>query len=186
MAKKHRGHSEGAWTNAKKICRLNARQIEMARALGMNPKKLPRLRPAPQERWKLAVGDFIEECYRKRFGEDPPGHHAHADSGPQQPSAGQRHLPERERISGAAGQVADLVCYLMNLSDDLETLLTKGTVARAMLPTIAEELRAIAEALEKGRSISPFPEITLPSGPTRPDSSRESDQEGTFDDEIPF
>src|SRR4029078_11777358 len=41
------------WRNAKRICRLNARQIEMARALGMNPKKLPGLRPSPQQRWKL-------------------------------------------------------------------------------------------------------------------------------------
>ena len=186
MAKKHRGHGEDAWTKAKKICRLNARQIEMARALGMNPKKLPRLRPAPHERWKLAVGDFIEECYRKRFDEDPPGHHAHADSGPQQPSAAQRHVPAQEGISNAAGQVADLVCYLMNLRDDLETLLTNGSGAAGTLPTIAQELRVIAEALEKGRSISPFPEIALPSGLRRRTSSRESDQEGAFDDEIPF
>jgi hypothetical protein len=187
MAKKHRGHGEDAWRNAKKICRLNARQIEMARALGMNPRKLPRLRPAPHERWKLPVGDFIEECYRKRFGENPPGHHAHADSGPQQlPSAAQRHVPAREGISDAAGQVADLACYCVNLADDLETVLTKGTASAGMLPAIAEELRAIAEALENGRSISPFPEITLPSGPRRRASSRESDQDGTFDDDIPF
>lgn len=49
----------------------------MARALGLNPRKLPRLRPSPQERWKLPVGEFIEECYRKRFGvprdRDPRG-----------------------------------------------------------------------------------------------------------------
>jgi hypothetical protein len=41
MAKTRRAHDEEAWTNAKKICRLNARQVEMARALGMNPRKLP-------------------------------------------------------------------------------------------------------------------------------------------------
>ena len=45
MAKKRRAHDEEAWTNAKKICRLTARQVEMARALGMNPRKLPGLRP---------------------------------------------------------------------------------------------------------------------------------------------
>jgi hypothetical protein len=184
MAKK-RGHDEDAWRNAKKICRLDARQIEMARALGMNPTKLPRLRPGPHQRWKLPVGDFIEECYRKRFGEDPPSI-TPTRPGPHKPSPAQRHLPAGERISDAAGQVADLICYLMNLTDDLETLLTKGTVAAAMLPKIAEELRAIAEALENRRSILPFPGITLPSGPTRRASSRERDQEETFDDEIPF
>ena len=71
MAKKRRAHDEEAWTNAKKICRLTARQVEMARALGMNPKKLPGLRPSPQEKWKLPVGEFIEECYGKRFGGNP-------------------------------------------------------------------------------------------------------------------
>ena len=66
MAKKRRAHDEEAWTNAKKICRLTARQVEMARALGMNPKKLPGLRPSPQEKWKLPVGEFIEECPCRR------------------------------------------------------------------------------------------------------------------------
>lgn len=74
MAKKRRAHDEEAWTNAKKICRLNARQVEMARARGMNPRKLPGLRPSPQERWKLPVGEFIEERCRKRFGRAPRDH----------------------------------------------------------------------------------------------------------------
>jgi hypothetical protein len=43
----------------------------MGRALGMNPRKLPDLRASSQERWKLPVGEFIEERYRKRFGGDP-------------------------------------------------------------------------------------------------------------------
>ena len=76
MAKKRRAHDEEAWTNAKKICRLTARQVDMARALGMNPKKLAGLRPSPQERWKLPVGEFIEECYWKRFGGDTRDQHA--------------------------------------------------------------------------------------------------------------
>ncbi|OFW21756.1 MAG: hypothetical protein A3H97_22900 [Acidobacteria bacterium RIFCSPLOWO2_02_FULL_65_29] len=56
MAKKGRAHDEEAWRNAKKVCRLNARQVEMARVLVMNPKKLPGLRPNPRQRWKLPVG----------------------------------------------------------------------------------------------------------------------------------
>jgi hypothetical protein len=55
MANKRRSHDVEAWTSAKKICRLTARQVEMARRLGMNPKKLPGLRPGPHERWKLPV-----------------------------------------------------------------------------------------------------------------------------------
>ena len=68
MSKKGRTHSEDQWRNAKKICRLTVQQVEMARRLGMNPNKLPGLRPGPHQRWKLAVGPFIEECYQKRFG----------------------------------------------------------------------------------------------------------------------
>ena len=77
MAKKGRAHDEEAWTNAKKICRLSARQVEMARALGMNPRKLPGLRPSPQQRWKLPVGAFIEECCGgpsvRELGKPPSG-----------------------------------------------------------------------------------------------------------------
>jgi len=47
MANQRRAHDE-AWTNATKVCRLTARQVEMARALGMNPRKLLGLRPSPQ------------------------------------------------------------------------------------------------------------------------------------------
>ena len=61
MAKNRRAQDDHAWRNAKKICQLNDRQVEMARALGMNPKKLPGLRPGPPQHWKLPVGEFIEE-----------------------------------------------------------------------------------------------------------------------------
>ena len=43
------------WTNATKSA---ARKVEIARALGTNPRKLPRPRPNPQQRWKLPVGEF--------------------------------------------------------------------------------------------------------------------------------
>src|SRR6516164_321900 len=114
MSSRGRSHREEAWRNAKKICRLNRRQVEMARALGMNPKKLPRLRPSPQQRWKLPVGEFIEACYWKRFGGNPLDHHPHrpergsAKLLTAQPDGGLK--PVRE----AAWQVEDLVCYLMN------------------------------------------------------------------------
>ncbi len=77
MARKRRPYHEESWRKAKRICQLNARQVEMARALGMNPKKLSSLRPSPQQRWKLPVGEFIEARYWKRFGGDPLDHHLH-------------------------------------------------------------------------------------------------------------
>ena len=87
MATKGRAHHEEAWRKAKKICQLSARQVEMARALGMNPKKLPGLRPGPQQRWKLPVGKFIEACYWKRFGGDP------LDRQPHKPEPGSCGIP---------------------------------------------------------------------------------------------
>ena len=55
-----------------------------------------------------------------------------------------------------------------------------------VLPQVIEELRQIAEALNTGAPISPIPAIPLPPCPTRHAFSRRSDQERTFDDEIPF
>jgi len=167
--------------DAKKICRLNARQVEMARRLGMNPNKLPGLRPTPQHRWKLPVGAFIEECYRKRIGSDA---HAHNSQVLEPGSRKHPHAPERLRDAG--WQLGDLVCYLINLADDLQKWLPQGTVDREIVPQVSEELREIAQALDTGAPISPMPAIPLPPRPTRRALSRQDDLEPTFDDDIPF
>ena len=59
------------WIEARQRHRLSHAQIQMARELGMNPKKFGKLDNHDQERWKLPLGQFIEECYRKRFGRLP-------------------------------------------------------------------------------------------------------------------
>ncbi len=201
MAKKRRAHDEEAWRNAKKTCRLTARQVEMARVLGMNPKKLPGLRPSPQQRWKLPVGKFIEQRYWRRFGGHP------LDQNPQAPEPDSRkastgvptsrtmrravvavhrdaHAPEG--VGDAASQAADLVCYVMNLADDLQKWLAQGTVAPGAQPQVSEELREIAKALDTGAPFSPIPAIPLPPRRSRPAFSRRGDDEPTVDDEIPF
>lgn len=181
MAKKGRAHGEKAWRNAKKICRLNARQVEMARRLSMNPNKLPGLRPTPQQRWKLPVGAFIEECYRKRFGSDAHDHNSQV----LEPGS-RKHAHAPERLRNAGWQLGDLVCYLINLADDLQKWLAQGTVDREILPQVSEELREIARALDTGAPISPMPAIPLPPRPTRRALSRQDDLEPAFDDDIPF
>lgn len=188
MANKRRAHADEAWTNARKICRLNARQVEMARALGMNPRKLPGLRPGPQQRWKLPVGDFIEECYWKRFGgnsrdQDPRG------PGPRsrKPSTTDLDADMPESGRDPAWQLSDLTCYLVNLADDLKQWLAHGSIDPDVLPEVGEELREIAKALYTGAPISPMPAIPVPPRPTRPPFSRRDDREHTVDDdEIPF
>jgi hypothetical protein len=188
MAKKRRAHDEEAWTNAKKICRLTARQVEMARALGMNPKKLPGLRPSPQQRWKLPVGEFIEECYWKRFGGDTRDQHARGkEQQSRKPSATNLEMNVAERVRGPACQLSDLACYLMNLAEDLQQWLVHGSIDPEVLPQVREALRAIANALDTGAPISPIPAIPPPPRPTRRDWSRRGDRERAYDDEeIPF
>jgi hypothetical protein len=60
------------WIEARRKFRLSHAQVQMARELGMNPKKLGKLDNHQQERWKLPLPLFIEECYSKRFGKEHP------------------------------------------------------------------------------------------------------------------
>ncbi len=56
------------WIEARQRFHLSHAQVQMARELGMNPKKLGKLGNHKQEPWKLPLPLFIEECYAKRFG----------------------------------------------------------------------------------------------------------------------
>lgn len=60
------------WIEARSRFHLSHAQVRMARELGINPKKLGHLNNHKQERWKLPLPLFIEECYRKRFGKTQP------------------------------------------------------------------------------------------------------------------
>ena len=60
------------WIEAKKRHRLSQTHIQMARELGMNPKKLGKLDNHHQEPWKAPLPIFIETIYFKRFGKDRP------------------------------------------------------------------------------------------------------------------
>ncbi len=184
MGKQQRTANEAAWRDAKKLCRLNERQVAMARALGMNPKKLPGLRPSPQQRWKLPVGAFIEECYRKRFGGSPESDESRRAKGGSQPH------PD-DTLKKMAGeqmnQVEDLVCYLANLADDLQSWLAHGKIAPEVLAGLCTEFRKIAEALEAGTVIPQMPQIPVPPARRSMRSGVCDRSEHTLDDdEIPF
>ncbi len=60
------------WIEARKRFHLSHAQVQMARELGMNPKKLGKLNNHKQEPWKLPLPSFIEKCYFKRFGKTHP------------------------------------------------------------------------------------------------------------------
>ncbi len=57
-----------AWAEAKKRCRLNASDIQMAKKLGMTPKSLIKNIPAPNQKWKAPVKVWLCDLYEKKFG----------------------------------------------------------------------------------------------------------------------
>lgn len=62
MSKKNRDQD---WAKAKKLCRLAAEDVQMAKELGLNPRKLPKHNPSPSQQWKLPVKLWIRELYEK-------------------------------------------------------------------------------------------------------------------------
>ena len=60
------------WIDARKRFHLSHAQVQMARELGMSPRKLGSLANHKQEPWKVPLPDFIEQNYRKRFGKAQP------------------------------------------------------------------------------------------------------------------
>jgi len=60
------------WIEARKRFRLSHAQVQMARELGMNPKKLGKLDNHRQEPWKAPLPQFIEHLYFKAFGKERP------------------------------------------------------------------------------------------------------------------
>jgi hypothetical protein len=61
-----------AWIEARRRHHLSHAHVQMARELGMSPKKLSGLDNHRQERWKIPLPAFIEELYEKRFGRERP------------------------------------------------------------------------------------------------------------------
>ncbi len=60
------------WIDARRRFHLSHEHVQMARELGMNPKKLGKLDNHGQEPWKLPLPDFIRKLYSKRFGKRMP------------------------------------------------------------------------------------------------------------------
>ncbi|MFT8321954.1 MAG: hypothetical protein ABF649_13705 [Bacillus sp. (in: firmicutes)] len=56
------------WAEAKKRCRLNEAEIQMAKELGITPKGLIKVIPEPNQHWKAPVKVWIRELYQEKFG----------------------------------------------------------------------------------------------------------------------
>jgi hypothetical protein len=62
------------WLTAQKKFKLSDKQVQMARELGLNPKKFGSLDNHDQEQWKAPLPQFIENIYFKRFKKETPDH----------------------------------------------------------------------------------------------------------------
>jgi hypothetical protein len=60
------------WIEARTKYHLSDMHIQMARELGLNPRKFGQLANERQEPWKAPLPDFIESIYFKRFGKTRP------------------------------------------------------------------------------------------------------------------
>jgi hypothetical protein len=60
------------WVDARKRYHLSHAQVQMARELGLNPRKFGGLANHRQEPWKVPLPRYIEHLYLKRFGRERP------------------------------------------------------------------------------------------------------------------
>jgi hypothetical protein len=60
------------WFDARQRFGLSHIHIQMARELGLNPRKFGSLANDQQEPWKRLLVEFIAHCYSKRFGRSTP------------------------------------------------------------------------------------------------------------------
>ena len=60
------------WIEARRRFNLSHAQIQMARELGLNPRKLGGMANHKQEPWKMPLPRYIEYLYRKQLGKDMP------------------------------------------------------------------------------------------------------------------
>ncbi len=60
------------WIEAREKYHLSHSHIQMARELGLNPKKFGGLGNTKQQQWKLPLPEFIEELYFKHFNKRAP------------------------------------------------------------------------------------------------------------------
>ena len=61
-----------AWIDARKRHHLSHAHVQMARELGMNPRKFGKIDNDDQEPWKMPLRYFIEDLYEQRFGKTQP------------------------------------------------------------------------------------------------------------------
>jgi hypothetical protein len=73
MAKKQRiPHKFLPWIDARKKFRLSNAHIQMARELGLSPKRFGIYADNTDQPWKVPLPQFIEDQYKKQFDKERP------------------------------------------------------------------------------------------------------------------
>jgi hypothetical protein len=72
MAKPKLAQNLQDWVEARKRHHLSHAHVQMAREIGMNPRKLGKLDDHKQEPWKAPLPEFIEHLYLRSFGRERP------------------------------------------------------------------------------------------------------------------
>jgi len=85
------------WIDARKRFHLSHAQVQMARELGMNPRKLGSLDNHKQEPWKAPLPVFIEQIYLKRFGKTQPDRVISIEKRAQEMATRKAEKPERRQ-----------------------------------------------------------------------------------------
>ena len=62
------------WVEARSRFKLTHAEVQMARELGMNPKKFGGIANERQDPWKVPLKEFIANCYHKNYGRALPEH----------------------------------------------------------------------------------------------------------------
>lgn len=57
---------DALWAEAKRLCRLSAEEIRMAKEMGLNPRSLIKNIPNKSQQWKAPVNIWIRDIYEKR------------------------------------------------------------------------------------------------------------------------
>ncbi|OGP75454.1 MAG: hypothetical protein A2V86_12765 [Deltaproteobacteria bacterium RBG_16_49_23] len=95
------------WIDVRKRYHLSHAHIQMARELGMNPKKFGKIANEKQEPWKAPLPAFIEHIYLKRFGRDRPANVKSIEEvfrAKEKKKEEQRKKKELQKEGGSSGQ----------------------------------------------------------------------------------
>ena len=98
------------WIEARKRFRLSHAHVQMARELGMNPRKLGKLDNHDQEPWKAPLPLFIEALYFKSFGRERPEVVMSVEEwakAQREKKAARKEAKRRAKLEGAHGASAD-------------------------------------------------------------------------------